>query len=77
MIETNPGSAFLTDAQLCGLLHVDPRTTLRWRRDGGGPRFIRAGERRILYARRDVDEWVNARSFISLAEEINRTDNQK
>ena len=43
---------FLTDAQLCGLLHLDPRTTLRWRADGGGPAFIRAGSRRVLYRRR-------------------------
>ena len=54
---------FLTDDQLCKLLHVNKRTTLRWRRDGGGPAFVRAGERRIIYRRDDVEAWLAARTF--------------
>ena len=54
---------FLTDWQLCALLHVDSRTTLRWRTEGGGPAFIRAGARRVLYRRSDVDTWLAARTF--------------
>lgn len=54
---------FLTDWQLCALLHVDSRTTLRWRSDGDGPPFIRVGGRRILYRRGDIDAWLAARTF--------------
>ena len=60
---------FLTDAQLCGLLHLDPRTTLRWRADGGGPAFIRAGSRRVLYRRSEVESWLAARTFSHRAAE--------
>ena len=60
---------FLTDQQLCQMLHIDGRTSLRWRRDGGGPPFVRAGERRILYRRADVDAWIAARTFAHLAAE--------
>lgn len=54
---------FLTDAQLCELLHVDARTTLRWRTDGDGPSFVRVGPRRLLYRRADVDAWISTRTF--------------
>lgn len=54
---------FLTDAQLCALVDVTDRTTLRWRRDGGGPSFVRVGPRRVLYRRADVEKWIAARTF--------------
>jgi len=60
---------FLTDAQLCALLHVDERTTLRWRTDGGGPPFVRVGPRRILYRRVDIDGWISSRTFTHRAAE--------
>jgi prophage regulatory protein len=54
---------FLTDAQFAALMHVDDRTTLRWRTVGDGPPFVRVGPRRILYRRTDVDAWLAARTF--------------
>jgi predicted DNA-binding transcriptional regulator AlpA len=54
---------FLTDGQLCEMLHVTSRTTMRWRRDGNGPVFIRCGERRVLYRRADVLAWLTARTY--------------
>ena len=60
---------YLTDAQLTKLVHVTSRTTLRWRRDGGGPAFIRCGARRVLYSRSAVDAWLASRSFAHLAAE--------
>ena len=60
---TKVSEEFLTDAQLCALLHCDDRTTLRWRNDGGGPQFVRVGARRVLYRRCDVEAWLAARTF--------------
>jgi predicted DNA-binding transcriptional regulator AlpA len=60
---------YLTDQQLCDLLHVNPRTSMRWRRDGGGPPFIRVGERRVLYRASDVNSWLAARTFAHRAAE--------
>lgn len=54
---------YLTDAQICSLLHVNARTTMRWRRDAGGPAFVRVGDRRILYRRSDVEVWLANRTF--------------
>lgn len=65
----NLSAEFLTDAQLCALLHVDSRTTLRWRTDGDGPLFIRVGQRRVLYSRNDVDNWLASRTFAHRAAE--------
>jgi len=53
----------LTDSELCDMLDVSSRTTMRWRRDGGGPAFVRVGERRIMYRRSDVTAWLTARTF--------------
>ena len=64
------GGEFLTDAQLCARLDVTDRTTHRWRRDGGGPPFVRVGRRRVLYRRTDVDGWLAARTFAHRAAEF-------
>jgi predicted DNA-binding transcriptional regulator AlpA len=53
----------LTEAELCTQLRVTRRTTLRWRTTGDGPKYIRAGERRVLYRRGDVDAWLEGRTF--------------
>jgi excisionase family DNA binding protein len=63
-----PGE-YLTDEQLAAMLDVTTRTTLRWRRDGGGPPYVRAGLRRVLYRRADVDAWAASRTFRTLAAE--------
>jgi predicted DNA-binding transcriptional regulator AlpA len=60
---------FLSDQQLADMLGVTTRTTLRWRRDGGGPRYVRAGLRRVLYHRQDVLNWAASRTFPTLAAE--------
>jgi predicted DNA-binding transcriptional regulator AlpA len=60
---------FLTDEQLAIMLSVTMRTTLRWRRDGGGPPYVRVGSRRVLYRRTDVLAWAVARTFPTLAAE--------
>lgn len=63
------GGEFLTDSQVCEMLHVGSRTTMRWRRDGDGPAFVRAGPRRILYRKHDVLAWATARTFAHRAAE--------
>lgn len=60
---------FLTDAQLCAILHVTTRTTARWRSEGNGLPFVRAGGRRVLYLRADVDRWIASRTFAHRAAE--------
>jgi hypothetical protein len=48
----------LTTAEVSGLVRTPPET-LRWLRHiGGGPRFFHLG-RRVLYARSDVEIWID------------------
>jgi predicted DNA-binding transcriptional regulator AlpA len=61
---------FLSDAQTCELLHVNPRTTARWRIEGSGPPFIRAGGRRVLYRRADLEAWLTSRTYPHRAAEV-------
>jgi predicted DNA-binding transcriptional regulator AlpA len=60
---------FLSDAQLCAMLRVTSRTTARWRVEGNGPAFVRAGGRRVLYRRSDLNTWLARRTFAHRAAE--------
>jgi hypothetical protein len=52
---------FLTTAELADLLRVSDRALELWRKRRYGPRFIRLGPTRILYCRRDIEEWLETR----------------
>jgi predicted DNA-binding transcriptional regulator AlpA len=67
--QAHEAEEFLSDRQLAEMLGVTTRTTLRWRRDGGGPKYVRVGARRILYARSDILAWTASKAFASLAAE--------
>ena len=73
MTDDETDSEFHTETQLCKRLHVNPRTTMRWRDDGTGPPYVRVGPRRLLYRRADVDAWLAAHTFPHRAAEAFRT----
>jgi excisionase family DNA binding protein len=50
-------SPFLPPAQLSALLNISIRTLERWRVEGVGPTYVKAG-RRVLYRREDVERWL-------------------
>lgn len=56
----------LPQQQLATILAVSERTLERWRVEGCGPAYVKAG-RRVLYRRCDVDQWLddNARTSTS------------
>jgi excisionase family DNA binding protein len=60
----------LTEEEAATLLRVKRFTLRKWRRTGGGPRFIRCGWRLIRYVRSDIDEWLNDNKFGSNAHEL-------
>ncbi len=49
------------------ILTVDPRTLAGWRYRGGGPPFVRIGNR-VRYKVRDLYAWIEERTFQSTAE---------
>ncbi len=61
--------ALLNEDDTARFLAVSCRTLQRWRLEGGGPAFIRMGERRVAYRYADLTAWTNARRFTSTAEE--------
>jgi hypothetical protein len=62
---------FLTTPELARALKVSDRAPENWRLQGIGPKFIRAGGRRILYRWGDVLEYLDSRRFSSTSEESN------
>jgi hypothetical protein len=42
---------------------IPPRTAQRWRATGGGPPFVRLGQRRVLYRIADVEAWLRERTY--------------
>jgi predicted DNA-binding transcriptional regulator AlpA len=57
------GGRILCETEAAQALGVSPRSLQRWRRDGGGPSYIRAGARRVLYDAAEIDRWTAARTF--------------
>ncbi|MFH0901051.1 MAG: helix-turn-helix domain-containing protein [Pseudomonadota bacterium] len=65
---------FLTTKELAQLLRVREQTVRCWRLRGGdsGPPYVRVGnglKSPVIYRLRDVEEWINARTYRSTAEE--------
>ena len=51
---------YLTETEVAAATRI-PVNTLRWYRhkNDGGPRWFRLGGRRVLYARSDVEAWID------------------
>lgn len=59
----------ISDADFCAEMGVNNRTSLRWRNEGVGPRFMKIGGA-IRYDRADVDAWLRSRTFEHRAGQI-------
>jgi predicted site-specific integrase-resolvase len=57
----------LTQQHLSKLIEVSKRTLERWRVEGSGPYFVKAG-RKCLYRPDDVDAWLDANRRKSTSE---------
>jgi excisionase family DNA binding protein len=61
-------SPYMTQGQLALLLNISERTLERWRIEGTGPAFTRAG-RRVLYSRDIVEHWLTVGSRRSTSDQ--------
>ena len=59
-----------TENEVADFLQVKNFTLRKWRREGGGPPFVRCGERLIRYTPADVHAWLSKNSFGSSAHEL-------
>jgi excisionase family DNA binding protein len=51
----------LTSKQAAAYAKVSVRSLKRWRAEGTGPKFLKAG-RQVRYRKRDLDEWMERRA---------------
>jgi hypothetical protein len=51
-------SQLATPAQVAEALHTTPASLAQMRYRGDGPKWVRAGRRRVLYRWVDVDQWL-------------------
>jgi hypothetical protein len=64
-------SHYLTTKQAAALLHLSPRTLERFRVEGTGPQFFKAGQgkrSRVLYAKADLEGWIAQQRYGSTSE---------
>jgi hypothetical protein len=47
-----------TPAEVAKALHTTPASLAQMRYRGDGPRFVRAGKKRVLYRWVDVEQWI-------------------
>ena len=66
---------YINERNLRPRFGIPERTAQRWRKDGGGPPYVRRGTRRILYRVSDVEHWLAESTFKSRAEELSRVCN--
>ena len=52
-------SELAAPAEVAKALHTTPASLAQMRYRGDGPKFVRAGRRRVLYRWVDVDQWIN------------------
>lgn len=60
---------FLTEKAAAAFLAISTRTLQRMRCAGDGPRYVRAGKRRVIYGLSDLQQWAERFAFQSTAEE--------
>ena len=61
--------SLLTQQRLSEHIDVSERTLERWRVEGTGPAFVKAG-RKVLYRPDDVDDWLAASRRKSTSDKV-------
>lgn len=56
----------LTTAEVSALLGVPPETLRYWRHLNKGPQSYRIGDKRVVYDRADLDDWLAAQKAATL-----------
>ncbi len=63
--------AYLTADEAAEYMRISGKTLERWRVDGSGPQFFKAGpglRSRVLYRQTDLDDWIETFSYKSTSE---------
>jgi hypothetical protein len=72
-MHTQP-KTYLTPSEAADYLSVTERCLIEWRRQGGGPPYVRLGDHRsgrVRYDVREIDAWMRAQTYAHTAAETN------
>ncbi|MEE3502534.1 AlpA family phage regulatory protein [Acidiphilium acidophilum] len=64
------GDRLIKERDVARLMGVVPRTMMRWRKLGCGPKYVRLGNTLVAYRESDLREWQEKRTFSHSAEEV-------
>jgi len=70
-VAVKPLPDWVDTKELASWLHLSPQTFRKWRLTGGGPQYVKFGNR-VLYKRKDVESWLAERTFKHSADETVR-----
>ncbi|CAL8981591.1 hypothetical protein RHODGE_RHODGE_02915 [Rhodoplanes serenus] len=59
--------SLIPQSRLAELLAISTRTLERWRVEGSGPAYLKAG-RRVLYRSADVEQWLDGSRRLSTSD---------
>ena len=65
----NPNAQYLVPGEAAAYIGCSERSLVRWRMEGTGPEYRRAGKRKVLYRVSDIIAWLDARAFRSTSAE--------
>lgn len=60
----------MDEREAADVLCYSVRALQNWRHRGGGPKFVRVSARSIRYRRRDLLDWINARTVAHTSQPI-------
>ena len=60
----------MNEHEAAGILCYSVRALQNWRSRGGGPKFIKVSARSVRYRRRDLLDWIQARTVANTSQPI-------
>ena len=72
-VQANPTTdpdRLMNEKEAAEMLCYSVRALQNWRSRGGGPKFIKVSARSIRYRRRDLLDWIEARTVANTSQSI-------
>ena len=66
----DPLDTLVDEREAASILCYSVRALQNWRHRGGGPKFIKVSARSVRYRRRDLMDWIEARTVAHTSQPI-------
>ena len=67
---SDPLDTLVDEREAASILCYSVRALQNWRHRGGGPKFIKVSARSVRYRRRDLMDWIEARTVAHTSQHI-------